>query len=137
MDFSSILWPCTLVFFAVFSIILLKKFAGLPTATGPDLNVFTYGHECYVVVKALQNEPFFPAFIPFFGLNKVTFLVFVTVFNFIMMALNFKIEYKISALPQAPNNWWKRCSYRILSLFLGILSLSIFLFCEAKFYKHG
>ena len=121
------------VFITVILITIVKVFGGISingTAIGTDLNLVTYGFIWDICTKALRGHDFWPRFsVNLTFLNKPVILLLIFVGNFLIMALNLKLE---DIVNQRQNTgvqpaWVTQMLLKPSVIALGVFSLIIFL----------
>lgn len=129
------------VFITVILITTVKVWGGISingTAIGTDLNLATYGFIWDICTKALRGQDFWPRFsVSLTFLNKPVILLLIFVGNFLIMALNLKLEdivnqrQNISVQPEqnirVQPKWVTQMLLKPLVIALGVFSLIIFL----------
>ncbi|MEP6669104.1 MAG: hypothetical protein ABJF10_08130 [Chthoniobacter sp.] len=131
IDIPSLTYAILTVFVTVWLVVLVRVFGKLPVSlVGPDLNLLTYGFLWDTAMKALKEQPYWPSFEPLLlGINKPTTLFTIALLNFILLAANFKIAYRVEKMTDGVlKTWIGKPSVTTL----GVFSLIVFLWAQAK-----
>lgn len=111
------------IIITILLVVGLKVYGNLPVSNiGPELNLLTYGFLWDTVLKAI-NGSYWLNFPKNIENIKPLILIGVILLNIVLMAINFKLAYKLEEgllESHKPTN-------RFLVYFIGIVSLTIFL----------
>ena len=129
-----------IIFFTIFLIHILKVLMNIKfnvVSIGTDLNLFTFGFLFDTALKAMNGNQYWNNYSQsyFFGFSKNISLLLIFAFNMLLMMFNFKLEYytaNLLTLTSCPTRKVKYV-YKPLIIFLGTLSLSIYLISTSIF----
>ena len=125
-----------IIFFTILLIYCLKIFANIKVnliSIGTDLNLFTFGFLFDIALRAMEGKEYWSNYSQILSKNYLLLMIFTG--NALIMMLNFKLEDHIATIVNSSNYSINLVNYfyKPCVIFLGILSLSIYLVLNLTF----
>ena len=125
-----------IIFFTILLIYILKFLTNIkvdPISIGTDLNLFTFGFLFDIALKAMEGKEYWSNYSYLLSKNYLLLIIFTT--NALIMMANFKLENHITTVIASSTYSMNLVDYfyRPCVIFLGIVSLSIYLILNLTF----
>ena len=125
-----------IIFFTILLIYILKFLTNIKVdliSIGTDLNLFTFGFLFDIALKAMEGKEYWSNYSYLLSKNYLLLIIFTA--NALIMMVNFKLENHITTVIGSSNYSMNLVDYlyRPCVIFLGIVSLSIYLILNLTF----